>query len=122
MTGASTAQPRKGFIVRQRKTKWQVALAVLTLGATVFLVSERQTHAVTNVTISSPTLFSTLDASDGSTDGVFTVSGDLTITNGGAITCDDTGGGSACPIRIAFRYASDSKQLRLRAYGQELTP
>ena len=48
------------------------------------------------------TKFADLDASDGAVDGVFNVSGDLTIANHGAITCDssDSGTNSGCPIRI----------------------
>src|SRR4029077_11103311 len=43
------------------------------------------------------------DASDGTTDNVFNVSGDLLITSTGSITCNDPAspsGADACPITI----------------------
>src|SRR2546422_623938 len=100
--GRRLAIREKEVVVEQVGTKWRLILAIVTFAATVFLLSGKQTHAVTNVTITVPTLFATLDASDGSTDGVYNVSGDLTIANGGAITCDEPGGGEgiACKITI----------------------
>ena len=54
-----------------------------------------------DVTISVPTTFAAADASDGTVDGVFNVTGNLTIANGGSITCDDNGTpADACPIKI----------------------
>ena len=56
-----------------------------------------------DTTISSPTTFAAADASDGATDNVFSVAGNLTIANGGSITCDDPAlptAASACPITI----------------------
>jgi hypothetical protein len=55
------------------------------------------------LTINSPTTFAAADASDGAVNGVFNVNGDLTIANGGSITCSDPAapvGASACAIRI----------------------
>ena len=56
-----------------------------------------------DVTISTSMTFAAADASDGTVDGVFTVTGNLTMTNGGAITCNDPASpttASACPITI----------------------
>ena len=56
---------------------------------------------VGDVTISVATTFAIADASDGTVDGVFNVTGNLTIANGGSITCDDNGTpADACPIKI----------------------
>ena len=88
--------------MKQTRTRWQVALGVASLGAFLLLLSGRTTRAASNVTISTVMRFTDLDASDGAIDGIFNVSGDLTIANQGAITCDssDTGTSSGCPIRI----------------------
>src|SRR4030095_15526839 len=55
------------------------------------------------LTINSPTTFAAADASDGALNGVFNVNGDLTIANGGSITCSDPAapvGASACAIKV----------------------
>jgi hypothetical protein len=57
-----------------------------------------------DVTISAPTTFAAADASDGTPDGVFTVTGNLTITGAGSITCNNGDPGSSlgngCNINI----------------------
>ncbi len=60
---------------------------------------------VADVTINTARTFASLDGSaldaDGLSNGTFTVNGNLTIANGGSITCDENGTpASACPIKI----------------------
>lgn len=89
-----------------------LVIALIAIPVTVFLVRQQQTikqHAVVPppTVISSPTTFANLDGSptdaDGSKNGIFTINGDLTIANGGSITCNDPSSpsdNSACPIKI----------------------
>lgn len=76
-------------------------LGILGLGLILFGAGQA---LAADVTISVPTTFATADASDGTTDGVFKVTGNLTITGTGSITCNDNpglpSGASACPIKI----------------------
>jgi hypothetical protein len=55
------------------------------------------------VTLFGANSFDSLDVSDGTRDGVFRVSGNLTLESGASILCNDAhpGGAGPCPIRIA---------------------
>jgi hypothetical protein len=82
-------------------------ILILLLATGFFLLREKRSLGLppsVDVTISSATTFAAADASDGVTDGVFTVTGNLTMTSGGTITCNngDPGsvGANACDIRI----------------------
>src|SRR5206468_7562262 len=77
-------------------------------------LSSRIRGAPTSVTITSPTLFATLDASDGATDGVYNVSGDLTIANGGANPGVAPGRGPGAPSTRRVNVGGDAE---LRAGG-----
>ena len=88
---------------------WQIGLALGFAASVLVLLWSRTTlGGAGDVVIAFPTSFSSLDGSgqdsDNTANGVFTVHGDLTITNGGAITCNDdlplAPNGDACPIRL----------------------
>src|SRR2546426_915348 len=98
---------RRTSRVKVQRPAWAIGLGVAGLATVLLLFSGRPTPATSNVTISAPTTFGSLDGSlldaDGSANGVFTVDGDLTITGTGSITCNDPSsptGNSACPMTI----------------------
>src|SRR6476469_10036352 len=78
-----------------KKKRWVPASLFFIFLFTCFSFS---TNAA-DVTISSATSFTTLDAGDGATDGVFTVTGNLTITSTGSIT--GPGGSSGININVS---------------------
>jgi hypothetical protein len=101
-----------------RKRNHRTWFLILAVG--FFFLHERL--AAVDLTITSPSTFSSLDGSaadaDGVANGVLTVSGNLTIASGGSITCNDPSSpvsDSACPIRIAV-----SGNLEIRAGGSIL--
>jgi hypothetical protein len=98
---------------RRCRPSGRAVFTVLVAGLTLSLSAGRAEAA--DVTISVPTTFAAADASDGSPDGVFTVTGNLTITGGGSITCNDSGASnnSACPmaIRVTGNMVMDSGSL-----------
>lgn len=67
------------------------------------LVSCSRAALGAGVTLFGLNSFDSLDVSDGVRDGVFRVTGDLTLEAGASIVCTDSGpgGARACPIRIA---------------------
>jgi hypothetical protein len=80
---------------------------ILFLAVGFFLLREKRGGAITNtdLTISSARTFASLDGSidddDGLVNGTFTKNANLTIANGGSITCDESGtAASACPIKL----------------------
>ena len=87
--------------------QWRAWLAVVAVLAGIFLLWDRKTfgHTPADETISVSTTFATLDGgvhdADGAINGSVTIDGNLTIANGGSITCDEVGTpASACPITL----------------------
>src|SRR6266508_397440 len=82
-----------GSLVRAEPKIWRVVLPAGILFLLLALLSGKQTRAAGDFTVFSPTAFDSLDGSlddaDNTVDGVFTVSGKLTIATGGSITCID---------------------------------
>jgi len=79
-------------------------IGVATLAASVAVVAAPSVALAADVIINVPTTFAAADASDGASDGTFTVTGNLTITSAGAVTCNDPASppnADACDIDIA---------------------
>ena len=86
-------------------------ILILLLATGFFLLREKRSNAATaaDQTISVARTFASLDGSageddDGVVNGVFTKNGNLTIADGGSITCNDPAlpaAASACPITLA---------------------
>src|SRR5580765_3346009 len=88
--------------LRRTRSVW---LMILVLAGLFILLHEKRGMAAGDLTISTPRTFASLDGSadddDGLVNGVFTKNANLTIANGGSITCDESGTtASACPIKI----------------------
>jgi IPT/TIG domain-containing protein len=70
----------------------------------VFASLQRGALLASDLTLNTTRTFASLDGSaqddDGLANGVLTINGNLTLDPGGCITCNDTSGGSACPIKI----------------------
>jgi parallel beta-helix repeat protein len=85
-------------------------ILILLLATGFFLLRDKRGGASTNalplLTINVPTPFSVLDNGPDDSDptvGVFQFCGDVTIANGGSITCDESGTpASACPIKLVI--------------------
>ena len=81
-----------------------VIIGAATLAASVAVVAAPSVALAADVIINVPTTFAAADASDGASDGTFTVTGNLTITSAGAVTCNDPASppnADACDIDIA---------------------
>jgi hypothetical protein len=87
------------FIRTNRKRLGIRAIALLGIGA-LFLGGPLTASAADVDLLSGTYTFATLDASDGSGDGTYHVTGNFTMENGAVITCNDSPGPNACPIKI----------------------
>ena len=93
--------------LKRNRATW---VLILLLATGFFLLREFRGNAATSAsqTISVPRTFASLDGSageddDGVVNGVFTKNGDLTIADGGSITCDNVGTpASACPTTLQW--------------------
>ena len=82
-----------------------LSILILLSAAALLLLRGNQGLAAGDMTINTARTFASLDGSadddDGLVNGVFTKNANLTIANGGSITCDENGTtASACPIKI----------------------
>jgi hypothetical protein len=101
--------------MKRLKKHWRWILAAALAECVLFVVSQR-IFAASNIIISTRENLASLDGSaldaDGSSNGIFTVGGNLTLARGGAITCDSSGSSASaepCPIRIAVGGNLDMK-------------
>src|SRR5215471_849931 len=94
---------RENSRAQRRARPWtfgRITGGITALGIALVLCLGTSSRASADVTISVPTLFSSLINSGGDT---FAVTGNLIIANGGSILCNDPAspaGDSACPIKI----------------------
>src|SRR5262249_22959617 len=95
---ALSENDRRSLLVRNRR-RFPRAAGVFWIAA-LFLAVAGTISAAGDVNLTGANAFKDLDNSDGTPDGVYNVSGSLTLQPGASILCNDSGlpPASACPI------------------------